>query len=317
MNQNNRDNQNDVIEIDIVELFGVIVHNLWIIIVSGIIVASAALLISYFFITPKYESVTKIYVINKSNSDTMTYSDLQAGSTLTKDYKELVKSRPVLEEVLAETGVDIELKDLEKQITVEVPTDTRIVSITVEDKDPYEARVLADSIRVAASKHIQSVMDTEAVNVVEEANLPIEKSSPHIGKNTVIGYIIGLLIAMAIVVIKYMMDDTIKTPDDVEKFLGVSVLGTIPYSENDLSDKEDMEEYERRVKKRKKKQKKLEKENTEERVFRTDIDTDKMTGAERAYNERRTRGLTNTERQNSSTENQKMFNVENLENAEE
>ena len=277
MNQNNRDNRDDVIEIDLVELLGVILHNLWIIIVSGVIVAAAALLVSYFIITPKYESVTKIYVISKTNADTMTYSDLQAGSTLTKDYKELVKSRPVLEEVLAETGIDVELKDLEEQITVEVPTDTRIVSITVEDKDPYEARIIADSVRIAASKHIREVMDTEAVNVVEEASLPIEKSSPSILMNTAIGYAVGLFLAIAIVIINYIMDDTIKTPDDVEKFLGVSVLGSIPYSENDLSDKAEMERYEKKKKQRKKKQK-------EEKVFGKD---EPMSEAARIHEERR------------------------------
>lgn len=277
MNQNNRDNRDDVIEIDLVELLGVILHNLWIIIVSGVIVAAVALLVSYFIITPKYESVTKIYVISKTNADTMTYSDLQAGSTLTKDYKELVKSRPVLEEVLAETGIDVELKDLEEQITVEVPTDTRIVSITVEDKDPYEARIIADSVRIAAAKHIQEVMDTEAVNVVEEASLPIEKSSPSILKNTAIGYAVGLFLAIAIVIINYIMDDTIKTPDDVEKFLGVSVLGSIPYSENDLSDKAEMERYEKKKKQRKKKQK-------EEKVFGKD---EPMSEAARIHEERR------------------------------
>ena len=277
MNQNDRDNRDDVIEIDLVELLGVILHNLWIIIVSGVIVAAVALLVSYFVITPKYESVTKIYVISKTNADTMTYSDLQAGSTLTKDYKELVKSRPVLEEVLAETGIDVELKGLEEQITVEVPTDTRIVSITVEDKDPYEARIIADSVRIAASKHIQEVMNTEAVNVVEEASLPIEKSSPSILKNTAIGYAVGLFLAIAIVIINYIMDDTIKTPDDVEKFLGVSVLGSIPYSENDLSDKAEMERYEKKKKQRKKKQK-------EEKVFGKD---EPMSEAARIHEERR------------------------------
>lgn len=277
MNQNDRDNRDDVIEIDLVELLGVILHNLWIIIVSGVIVAAVALLVSYFIITPKYESVTKIYVISKTNADTMTYSDLQAGSTLTKDYKELVKSRPVLEEVLAETGIDVELKNLEAQITVEVPQDTRIVSITVEDKDPYEARIIADSVRIAAAKHIQEVMDTEAVNVVEEASLPIEKSSPSILKNTAIGYAVGLFLAIAIVIINYIMDDTIKTPDDVEKFLGVSVLGSIPYSENDLSDKAEMERYEKKKKQRKKKQK-------EEKVFGKD---EPMSEAARIHEERR------------------------------
>lgn len=262
MNQNIRDNQDDVIEIDLVELLGVVLHNLWLIIMVGIITAAATFLVNFFLITPKYESVTKIYVISKANSDAMTYSDLQAGMILTKDYKELVKSRPVLEEVIAETGINTEIKSLEGQITVEVPTDTRIVSIKVQDKDPYQARIIADSVRIAAAKHIQAVMDTEAVNVVEEANLPIEKSSPHKLKNTIIGYWVGIFLAMAIVIAIYIMDDTIKTPDDVEKYLGVSILGTIPYSENDLSDKADMAAY-----KKKSRKKNNNKSDNDEKVF--------------------------------------------------
>jgi len=267
MNQDLRDNRDDVVEIDLVELFGVILHNLWIIIVSGVIVGSIALLASKFLLTPKFESVTKIYIISKSNSESVTYTDLQVGSTLTKDYRELVKSRPVLDEVITETGIETEAAALANQIDVEVPQDTRIVSITVTDEDPYMARDIANSVRIAAAKHIQNVMDTEAVNVVEEANLPTSKSSPNVMKNTAIGYIAGIVLAMAIIIIIYIMDDTIKTPDDVEKFLGVSVLGTIPYSESDLSDRDEMEEYERKRKAKKKKKKQAEKE---QRVYRTE-----------------------------------------------
>ena len=224
----------DVIEIDILELAGVVLSKIWIVIVSAIVLAAATYLFCVFLVTPKYESTTKIYVINRQNSESLTYSDLQSGTQLTKDYQELVTSRPVLEEVKAELGLDIENEKFKKTITVSVPTDTRIVSITAEDTDPYLARAIADAVRVSAAEHIANVMNTEAVNVVEEANLPTKISSPKIVRNTVIGGVLGAFVAVMIIVIVYILDDTIKNPDDVEKYLGTSVLGSIPVLDEEV-----------------------------------------------------------------------------------
>ena len=232
----------DDLEIDIIELLGAVLSKIWIVIGSAVLAAVAAYLFCSFLVTPRYESTTKIYVINRQSSDALTYSDLQSGSQLTKDYQELVTSRPVLEEVKAELGLDIENEHLKRMITVSVPTDTRIVSITAEDTDPYMARAIADMVRISAAEHIANVMNTEAVNVVEEANLPTEISSPKIVRNTAIGGVIGAFIAVMIIVIIYIMDDTIKNPDDVEKYLGLSVLGSIPVLDEDVlknSSKED------------------------------------------------------------------------------
>ena len=224
----------DVIEIDILELLGVVLSKIWIVIVSAVVLAAATYLVCIFLVTPKYESTTKIYVINRQNSESLTYSDLQSGTQLTKDYQELVTSRPVIEEVKMELGLDIENDKFKKKITVSVPTDTRIVSITAEDTDPYMARAIADSVRVSAAEHIANVMNTEAVNVVESANLPTEISSPKIIRNTAIGGVLGAFIAVMIIVIIYIMDDTIKNPDDVEKYLGLSVLGSIPVLDEEV-----------------------------------------------------------------------------------
>ena len=236
MEQNHRpaNDDGDVIEIDILELFGVVLQKIWIVILCAILLGAATYLVCSFLIIPKYRSTTKIYVINRQNSDSLTYSDLQTGTQLTKDYQELVTSRPVLEEVKAELGLDIENDRFKKTITVSVPTDTRIVSITAEDTDPYMARAIADSVRNSAAQHIANVMNTEAVNVVEEANLPTEIYSPKIIRNTAIGAVLGAFIAIVFIVIIYIMDDTIKNPDDVEKYLNLSVLGTIPVLDEDL-----------------------------------------------------------------------------------
>ena len=227
--------QSDDIEIDLVELIGVLMSRAWIIIFCTIVAGLITLLLSIYVITPKYESTTKIYIINRQSNETLTYSDLQTGTQLTKDYQELVTSRPVLEEVKSELNLDLDNDDLKDKISVTVPTDTRIVTITVEDAEPQIARAIADSIRISASEHISQVMNTEAVNVVEEANLPDEPSSPKVLKNTVIGALVGAFLAIAIIVLVYIMDDTIKNPDDVERYLKVSVLGSIPYIDEKAS----------------------------------------------------------------------------------
>lgn len=229
--------QSDEIEIDLVELFGVIWHKAWLVLLCGVNVALITFLVSMYLIIPKYESITKLYIINRQNTESLTYSDLQSGAQLTKDYKELVVSRPVLEEVISELNLDLKNDELAEKISVEIPTDTRIVTITVEDTDPYLARSIADAVRISASEHIGNVMNTEAVNVVEEANLPIEQSSPKVLMNTAVGGAVGCFLAIAIVVLIYVLDDTIKNPDDIERYLGCSVLASIPLTEEDQKKK--------------------------------------------------------------------------------
>lgn len=239
--------QSETIEIDLVELIGVLMSRLWMIIIFGSMAGIITFLMCVYVLEPKYESTTKMYIINRQSNETLTYSDLQTGTQLTKDYQELVTSRPVLEEVRSELSLDLDNKELKNKISVDVPTDTRIVTITVEDSSPEMARAIADAIRNSASAHISAVMNTEAVNVVEEANLPEEPASPKIVKDTVIGGAFGAFVAIVIIILIYIMDDTIKNPDDIEHYLKVSVLGSIPYVDEKAG------ENEKKSKRRKKK----------------------------------------------------------------
>lgn len=217
--ENQTVNNNDEVEIDLGEVFHLLLSKLGVIILSGIVFCLAAVMGTMLLITPKYESTTKIVVLSKQDS-----------STLTKDYAELIKSRTVTEGVIAQLKLDMTHEKLLKKLSVDTPTDTRVVSITVTDTDPYTAAEIANAVRDIASKHIQQVMDIKAVNVVETANIPDEPSSPSVPKNGVIGGLLGILLAAAVVIIVYLTNDTVKTPEDVEKYLGLSVLGTIPYS---------------------------------------------------------------------------------------
>ena len=222
---------NQETEIDLRELLAVILHKAVIIILTGVVFGLMALLFSKFLLSPKYESTTSVYIINRQTQSAITYSDLQSGIQLTKDYMELVKSRPVTEQVIQELGLNMSHEQLCGHISVETPADTRIMKITVTDYDPYLARDVANAIREAAAVHISSVMDIESVNIVEEANLPARPSSPNVMKNAMIAAIAGIFLAMGLVVLIHILDDTIKTPEDVEKYLGLSVLASIPLVE--------------------------------------------------------------------------------------
>lgn len=221
--------QADEIEIDLHEIFLLFLSKLWLIILVGILTGGVAFAISQFVLAPTYESTTQIYILNKQDTDTVTYSDVQLGSQLTKDYAELIQSRYVLELVIKELQLnDVDYEKMLKKVSVTTPTDTRILTITVEDTDPIAAMEIANSIRETAAEHIKSVMDIEAVNVVDTANLPTEKSGPSVVKWTLVGALIGMFFVMAVVMIWYLVDDTIKTSDDVEKYLGLSTLALIP-----------------------------------------------------------------------------------------
>ena len=236
MEQQNLQN-NDEIEIDVLELFHVLLDKIWVIILAGAVAALAVVAATILFITPQYQSTTKMYVLSKQDSNTLTSQDMQTSLSLTKDYAELIKSRTVTEGVTTQLNLDMTHEQLLSKMTVDSATDTRILSISVRDADPYVACEIANAIRDVAANHIKNVMDIDAVNVVETANIPENKISPSIKKNGLVGGVAGVAIAIAIILITYLSNDTIKTQEDVERYLGLSTLGTIPMTEADRKNK--------------------------------------------------------------------------------
>lgn len=226
--QNHRE-KNGEIEIDLLEIVKILFSKFWIIFCAGILSAFIGFAISAYVLAPIYESTTKIYILKKTDSATVTYTDVQLGTQLTKDYAELINSRYVIQKVIEQLSLgDMEYEELKKKVLVDAPTDTRIVSITVKHTNPELAMKIANCVREVAEKHIQNVMDIEAVNVVEVANMPTKKSSPSILKWTLVSGIAGAFLACSVVVILFLLDDTIKSSEAVEKYLGLSTLTMIP-----------------------------------------------------------------------------------------
>lgn len=220
---------NEEIEVDLFEVLLLLVSKAWLIILAGILTATIGFVYSAFFIAPTYKSTTKIYIQNKQQENVVTYAEMQVGIQLTKDYGELITSRMVLEKVIQDMELeDMSYESLLAKVQVTNPEDTRIMTITVTDTDPMMAMELANCIRETASDHITNVMDIEAVNIAETANLPTKKAGPSITKWTVLGGCVGAFFVIAVVLILFFLDDTIKSSDDVERYLGLSTLALIP-----------------------------------------------------------------------------------------
>lgn len=228
MDVNNSRIENDEIEIDLMEIVAMLWHYAWMIVASAAVVGLIALLLSKFVVTEIYESNTKIVILNKSNNNTITYSDMQLNTQLTKDYAQLIKTRHVLETVIETCGLEESYGSLAQRVEVTNLSDTRIISITVSDPSPQMAQYLAGEICTVASAHIKDVMDLEAVNVADEANLPTSPASPNVGKWTILGGAIGAFLCIAVLMIRFLLDDTIKSSEDIERYLGLSTLALIP-----------------------------------------------------------------------------------------
>lgn len=228
---------NDELEIDLMEIFQLMLRKLWLIILSGITVGLVFIVGTMFFISPTYESTTKIYVLNRQNDETITSSDIQSSSYLTKDYIELIKSRTVTEGVIAKLDLDLTHEALLNKMDVSATTDTRVISITITDTDPYRASEIANAVRELSASHITTVMEAAAVNVVDVANIPSKKAGPSVKKNGVIGGMLGCVLAAGIILVIYLLNDTIQTSEDVERYLGLSVIGTLPLDENEKKNK--------------------------------------------------------------------------------
>jgi len=232
------DKREDIVEINLGELFSILIGRAFLIISAGVFFALVGLFVSKFVVHPVYESTTKIYILNKEENQTVTYSDVQISTQLTSDYAELIKSRYVLEEAIQRLNlVDKTYKELTKVVKVDTPSDTRIVAITAKDEDPLMAMAIANCIREVSSEHITNVMDIDAINVAETANVPTEKASPSVFRWTIVSGFAGVVIVAFFVVLGFLMDDTIKSNDDVERYLGLSTIGLIPLSSDEQGKK--------------------------------------------------------------------------------
>src|SRR5574344_1126434 len=220
----------NTIEIDVLSLLRTIWRKKFLILLTAILTTGLAFAYSAFLATPEYDSTTRLYVVNQSsdNGAVITTQDLQAGSFLVRDYKEIILSQDVLKNVTTTLGLTGGIKD---KITVTIPTDTRILSISVRDSDPNQAATIANTLRDEAAKKIIEVTKVSDVTTLEAA-LPAEnQSTPQTKRNLVLGFIVGAFLATALVLVLEVLDDRVKRTQDIEEGLGITLLGVVPQAE--------------------------------------------------------------------------------------
>ena len=164
----------------------------------------------------------------QAENSALTNQDLQAGSYLVKDYKEIILSQDVLSTVISELSLPGTTADLSSAISVSVPTDTRIVSITVRNGDPNQASRIANTLHEVAAAKIIAVTKVSDVTTLEEAEVPKSPSSPNIRRNVVLGFFAGAIVMTLIVLFVEVIDDRVKSPEDIEEVMGLSLLGVVP-----------------------------------------------------------------------------------------
>lgn len=221
-------NDNASIEIDVLYLLRKLWSRKFFIIFIALVVGTVALLGSVFLIKPKYTSTTRIYVVSRSSDSSLTNQDLQAGSYLVNDYKEVITSNEVLSSVIDQENLSLSTSELSGMISVNIPTDTRVISISVEDTDAQEASDIANTIREVAAEKIKAVTKVDDVTTLEAAEVASKPSSPNIKRNAVLGVLVGGFLAIVSILVLEVLDDRVRRPEDVEEVLGMTLLGVIP-----------------------------------------------------------------------------------------
>ena len=225
---NNQENQ--AVEIDVFAMLKTLWKRKFSIVLVALVFAIAAFGYSAFLAKKEYQSTSRIYVVSRQNQDNnaLTNSDLQAGSYLVKDYREIILSQNVLSQAIEELKLDMTPAELSKKISVSVPTDTRILSITAKDGNPKEAARIANGLRNVAAEKIISVTKVSDVTTLDEAEVPQSPSSPNIRRNVLLGFIAGVGLMVVLLVVVEVLDDRVKRPEDIEELMGFTLLGIVP-----------------------------------------------------------------------------------------
>lgn len=241
----------DEMEIDLLEIFGVLLSRIWLILLVGVLFAGGAGVYCKFVMTPIYTSTTQLCIL--SNTTIASLSDLAIGTQLTQDYIVVTQSRPVVEQVIDNLELDMTYEELLAVTSVSNPEDTRILSISVTNPDPTLAKQIVDQYAQVSRKRIAKLMDINEPGIIEEGHVAERKTSPTTTKNAMLAGVLGILLASAIVIVRHMLDDTIKSSEDIERYLGLNTLGILPIEENALKEEQREEMAKQAAKKRKRK----------------------------------------------------------------
>ena len=216
--------------IDLREYFSIIKKRFWIIALITVVAMVVSGVISFFMLSPVYESKSTLIVNTEKNEETqmITGDQFSVSQKLAVTYGEIIKSRAVLESVISNLKLDSEYEDLVEKITVSPVKDTQIISISVQDTNPKKARDIANEIPKVFEKEVKRITKANDIQVIDKAILPENPIKPNKIMNVAIAAVLGMMIGLFVVFLLEYLDNKIKTPQDVEKHLDLPILGVIP-----------------------------------------------------------------------------------------
>ena len=216
-------------EVSIKDL-GIKILSKWYIIVAAVLAAVlVAVIYLNFFTVPLYSSMAKIYVFNTETSNIVS-SELTISTYLVKDYSELIADDTVLNEVIENLDLNYTSSALRGAISINNPKGTRILEITVKTPEPKLSQKIADEICEVSKEKIVELMGVSRVNIISKATLSKNSFEPNVQKVLLTAVVIAFFLSITMVGLFYILSDKIYDEEDVEKYLGLSVLSTIPYT---------------------------------------------------------------------------------------
>lgn len=226
-------------EISLKEVFEIIKKRFKAIAAITVICVLIASIVTFFVLKPEYESNVTLMVgkpIHKvavNPDETITYQEIQTNRLLVSTYGEIAKSRTVLEQVIKNLNLDVTTDVLKEKINVSLVKDTEIIQISVTDQDPKMAATIANELASAFSDQVVKIMNVENIQVIDKAIPPTNPVKPKPKLNIAISLVLGLMIGAFTAFVMEFFDTSIKSPEDVAKYLGLPVIGNIPYVEGE------------------------------------------------------------------------------------
>lgn len=219
------------IELDLREMIYIIRRRLWFIILVTILAVGSSGVISFFVLEPIYKASTTIMVGKPANyieGNQLQIQDLNLNQRLARTYGEIVKSRRVSEDVISQLKLNLTPQQLKNKTSVDLVKDTEFITISVTDTDPELAAIMANKIAEVFRDRVMDIMKVDNVQVLDDAIVPTSHIKPRPGLNMAIAGVLGMMVSIFVVFLLEYLDSTIKTPGDIEKYLGLNVIGTIP-----------------------------------------------------------------------------------------
>ncbi|MBE6708307.1 MAG: hypothetical protein E7578_03580 [Ruminococcaceae bacterium] len=221
-------NEKNSFDINFGLLFYNIISRLWLIILSAVILAGITYSYVAFFVKPVYSSTATLYI--GSSNGPATIGDVNISDSLAKDYEVIIRRRKILDEVVRRLDLDMTAGQLRQCVSVSNVSNTRILDITVTTPDPARSKEIADTICIVASDELVSIIKDDYVSIVDVGNISSSPSNINMPVSMILAALLGIFLSVLYIMIRTFADDKLRTAEDIERWLGLSVIGTMPYA---------------------------------------------------------------------------------------